>query len=78
MTGRILVVDDGFELEAKNRLGRIGFDRVVGFLADPLAVMSANPDRVQRASRRLALPFVSDPADFHGVVFGVIPPDRRV
>lgn len=55
----VLVVDDGFELEAKNRLGRIGFDHVVGFLTDPLAVMAANPDRVQRASRMTAAEFES-------------------
>ncbi len=47
----VLVVDDGAELEAKNRLARIGFDRVVGHLADPLAVLAAHPDRVGRASR---------------------------
>lgn len=53
----VLVVDEGFELEAKNRLARIGFDRVVGHLADHLAVMADNPDRVQRASRLTALDF---------------------
>ncbi|MGH1504048.1 MAG: MBL fold metallo-hydrolase [Acidimicrobiales bacterium] len=47
----VLVVDPGFELEAKNRLARIGFDRVVGFLEQPLAVMADHPDRVGRASR---------------------------
>ena len=47
----VLVIDDGFELEAKNRLARIGFDRVEGFLEHPLAVMSNNPDRVERGSR---------------------------
>ena len=31
----VLVVDEGFELEAKNRLARIGFDRVVGYLQHP-------------------------------------------
>ena len=50
----VLVVDEGFELEGKNRLGRIGFDRVVGFLADPLGVMASHPDRVRRASRLTA------------------------
>ncbi|MDW3219944.1 MAG: MBL fold metallo-hydrolase [Acidimicrobiales bacterium] len=50
----VLVVDDGFELEAKNRLARIGFDRVVGHLRHPQAVMAAHPDRVQRASRLTA------------------------
>lgn len=53
----VLLVDEGFELEAKNRLARIGFDRVVGFLANPLAVMATNPDRVQRASRMTAAEF---------------------
>lgn len=50
----VLVVDDGFELEARNRLARIGFDRVVGYLQDPQAVMEANPERVGRASRLTA------------------------
>lgn len=47
----VLVADPGFETEARNRLGRIGFDRVVGHLADPLAVMAAHPERMSRASR---------------------------
>ncbi len=53
----VLVVDDGFELEAKNRLARIGFDRVVGYLEHPLAVMAKNPQHVQRASRMTAIEF---------------------
>jgi glyoxylase-like metal-dependent hydrolase (beta-lactamase superfamily II)/rhodanese-related sulfurtransferase len=53
----VLVVDDGFELEAKNRLARIGFDRVFGFLQSPLQVMEANPERVIRASRLTAAEF---------------------
>ena len=47
----VLVVDPGFELEAKNRLARIGFDRVVGFLHDPHRVMEEHADKVGRASR---------------------------
>ena len=53
----VLVVDAGFELEAKNRLARIGFDRVVGHLADPLEVMVAQPDMVEQASRLTAVEF---------------------
>ncbi|MFN3256580.1 MAG: MBL fold metallo-hydrolase [Ilumatobacter sp.] len=53
----VLVADDGFELEAKNRLARIGFDRVVGFLQHPLAVMADNPGRVRQASRLTAMEF---------------------
>jgi hydroxyacylglutathione hydrolase len=47
----VLQVDPGFEIEARNRLARIGFDRVVGALADPLAVMAEHPDQTKRASR---------------------------
>jgi len=53
----VLVVDEGFELEARNRLARIGFDRVVGFLQHPYAVMASHPERVQRASRMTATEF---------------------
>jgi len=47
----VLLVDPGFEIEARNRLARIGFDRVIGYLADPLAVMAGHPERTERASR---------------------------
>ena len=47
----ILVTDPERELEGKNRLGRIGFDRVIGYLRDPFAVMFANRDDVEVASR---------------------------
>ncbi len=63
----VLVVDDGFEVEAKNRLARIGFDRVVGYLEHPLAVMADNPDRVQRASRLTAAEFEASKADIDGL-----------
>lgn len=53
----VLVVPDGFEREAKNRLARIGFDRVVGSLQSPTTVMVNHPDRVQQASRLTALDF---------------------
>jgi rhodanese-related sulfurtransferase len=53
----VLVVDPGFELEARNRLARIGFDRVVGHLADPIEVMTEHPDRVRHASRLTATEF---------------------
>ena len=53
----VLVVDDGFEIEAKNRLARIGFDRVLGYLENPLAVMATHPDKVERASRMTAAEF---------------------
>jgi hydroxyacylglutathione hydrolase len=47
----VLVTDDGLELEAKIRLARIGFDNVVGFLANPLVALADNPNDVNRSSR---------------------------
>ena len=47
----VLVTDTDRELEGKNRLGRIGFDRVIGYLRDPYAVMFENQDDVEVASR---------------------------
>ena len=63
----VLVVDDGFEQEAKNRLGRIGFDRVVGFLKNPITVMVDNPERVDRASRLSAREFAGLRNDIDGL-----------
>ncbi len=47
----ILVTDAGNEREAKNRLARIGFDRVVGYLADPLLAFESHPEEVERSTR---------------------------
>lgn len=47
----VLVTADGEELESKIRLARIGFDNIIGHLANPLAVFHANPDDVSRSSR---------------------------
>ena len=47
----VLVTEPGFEDEARIRLARIGFDEVVGALATPIAVFTAHPELVQRASR---------------------------
>ena len=63
----VLFVDAGFELEAKNRLGRIGFDRVVGYLEHSLVVMADHPDRVRHASRMTATEFASCRADVDGL-----------
>ncbi|HEU5302390.1 MAG TPA: MBL fold metallo-hydrolase [Acidimicrobiia bacterium] len=50
----VLVGNPGTELEAKVRLGRIGFDHVVGFLDDALIVLAAHPEVTQRSSRMTA------------------------
>jgi hydroxyacylglutathione hydrolase len=63
----VLVVGTGFETEAKNRLARIGFDRVVGFLERPLEAMAAHPDRVERASRLTAVEFGDQRGDIDGL-----------
>jgi hydroxyacylglutathione hydrolase len=47
----VLFVEPGAELEAKNRLGRIGFDQVVGYVDSPFAVLQAHQDQAQVASR---------------------------
>jgi hydroxyacylglutathione hydrolase len=56
-TDIILLVEPGAELEAKNRLGRIGFDRVLGFVEHPYEVLQDHPDHARVAPRLT-------PADF--------------
>ena len=51
----VLVCEPGPELEAKVRLGRIGYDRVVGALADPMRAFLERPERVEQSSRLTAL-----------------------
>ena len=63
----VLVVDEGFELEAKNRLARIGFDRVVGSLKHPYVAMLDHPDRVRQASRLTAVDFDTRRDDIEGL-----------
>lgn len=58
----IVVTDDGRELESKVRLARIGFDNVVGCLADPLRSMTENPDLVFR-NRRITVAQLRDEMD---------------
>jgi hydroxyacylglutathione hydrolase len=63
----VLVVDEGFELEAKNRLARIGFDRVAGFLKHPYVAMLDHPHRVRQASRLTAVDFDARRDDVNGL-----------
>lgn len=63
----VLVTEDGSQLEAKNRLARIGFDRVVGYLDSAEAVMADNPGRVQRSSRMTAAEFNERRDDIDGL-----------
>jgi len=50
----VLVCDPGAELEAKTRLARVGYDNVVGALADPLIEFVAHPEAIQQAKRLAA------------------------
>jgi rhodanese-related sulfurtransferase len=50
----VLLTEPGQELEGKNRLARIGFDRVVGFLENPYQVMFDHRGDVAVASRLTA------------------------
>ena len=47
----VLVCEAGTELEARNRLARIGFDKVIGSLTDPLSAFLAHPGWIVGASR---------------------------
>ncbi|MFM8597811.1 MAG: MBL fold metallo-hydrolase [Mycobacterium sp.] len=47
----VLMTDPDRVLEGKNRLARIGFDKVIGYLADPYTQMFTHRDDVQVASR---------------------------
>lgn len=53
----VLFTESGQELEGKNRLARIGFDRVIGYADRPFAVMLEHRDDVQVASRLTAKAF---------------------
>lgn len=50
----VLVCEPGSEQSAKLRLGRIGFDRVLGVLKGGVAALAAHPEVVERASRLTA------------------------
>lgn len=47
----VLVGDPAIAVEAKLRLARVGYDGVVGQLADPAAVFATRPDVVETSSR---------------------------
>jgi len=50
----VLFTDPGQELEAKNRLARIGFDRVIGIAAQPYDMLTSHAESTQVASRLTA------------------------
>ena len=66
-TDIVLMTEPGHELEGKNRLARIGFDRVIGYLADPEQAMLDHPEQVQIASRLSATAFGERAAAVAGI-----------
>jgi glyoxylase-like metal-dependent hydrolase (beta-lactamase superfamily II)/rhodanese-related sulfurtransferase len=50
----VLFTDPGQELEAKNRLARIGFDRVIGIAVQPYDMLTSQAESTQVASRLTA------------------------
>jgi hydroxyacylglutathione hydrolase len=59
----VLMAEPGRELEGKNRLARIGFDRVIGYLENPYEVMFAHRGNVEVASRLTAAALAERIAD---------------
>ncbi|MFC9241402.1 rhodanese-like domain-containing protein [Streptomyces decoyicus] len=47
----VLIADPGTEQEARLRLARIGYDRVLGHLSDPAAVLERTPALTRRSRR---------------------------
>lgn len=47
----VLIAEPGLEQEAAVRLGRIGFDRVQGYLKDGMAALTAHPHLLQTTER---------------------------
>ena len=54
----VIVAGPGLEAEAALRLGRVGFDRILGHLADLGGVLRANPGRVRRLKKTSAVDLV--------------------
>ena len=50
-TAIALIANPGAEVEAATRLGRIGFDGVVGYLQDGMQALATRPDLVERTER---------------------------
>lgn len=63
----VLLTDPGYELEGKNRLARIGFDRVIGYIAEPYEAMLSHQDHVEVASRLTAHAFDERMRDVAGL-----------
>jgi hydroxyacylglutathione hydrolase len=85
----VLVADAGTESEAQVRLARIGFDAVLGALADPIETFVAHPEVVEQLSRLSADALAERIADVPNLVLvdvrnagevalGTIPDSRNI
>lgn len=63
----VIVAERGTAVEAKVRLGRIGFDNVVGALEDVEAALAAHPEAAERSSRITATELRARLADLPGL-----------
>lgn len=50
----VIIAEGGKEVEAAMRLGRIGFDHVVGYLAEGMRAVERRPDQMRRTERTTA------------------------
>jgi rhodanese-related sulfurtransferase len=55
----LIIAAPGREAESATRLGRIGFDHIVGYLQDGLQALKSRPDLTQ-TTERLSAPFASE------------------
>jgi hydroxyacylglutathione hydrolase len=55
----VIIADPGRETESAMRLGRIGFDRIAGYLADGLRSLEARPD-LTMTTERISAPLAAE------------------
>jgi rhodanese-related sulfurtransferase len=55
----VIIADHGRENEAATRLGRIGFDHIVGYLKDGLLSLQSRPDLTVK-TERISAPFAAE------------------
>ena len=74
----VLVTDPGQEAEAKVRLARIGFDKVLGALTDPIATFVTHPEHIETLSRISAATLAERLASIPGLVLIDVRNDSEV
>ena len=75
----VIIADPGRENESATRLGRIGFDHVVGFLKDGLHSLKSRPELIV-TTERVSAPFAAELLASHEAPLGIdvrTPPERE-